>query len=101
MRSAPLLSPQYQRPTPRQAGLVMTDLAVTTPLHDKDMVMDFLTALVPSADKFTFQFFSDRAWWRREAAGFSSDWCGVLTLGPRPYIGRPRKHKGDAEAAHE
>jgi len=79
----------------------MTDLAVTTPLHDKDMVMDFLTALVPSADKFTFQFFSDRAWWRREAAGFSSDWCGVLTLGPRPCIGRPRKHKGDAEAAHE
>jgi len=100
VRSAPLLSPQYQRPTPRQAGLVMTDLAVTTRLHDKDTVMDFLTALDPSADKFTFQFFSDGAWCRREAAGFSSDWCGVLTLGPRPCIGRPRKH-GAAEAAHE
>ena len=37
----------------------MTDLAVTRPLHDKDMVMDF--SLNPSADKFTFQFFSDGA----------------------------------------
>jgi len=79
----------------------MTDLAVSTPLHDKDMVMDFLIALDSSAAKFTFQFFSDGAWPRREAARFSSDCCGVLTLGPRPCIGRPRKLKGNAEAAHE
>ena len=25
----------------------------------------------------------------------------LASLGPRPCIGRPRKHKGDAEAAHE
>ena len=37
----------------------MTDLAPTTPMHDKDMARDFLTGLDPSAGRFTFQFFGD------------------------------------------
>jgi hypothetical protein len=37
----------------------MTNLALTTPVHDKDMARNFLAGLDPRAHKFTFQFFSD------------------------------------------
>ena len=37
----------------------MSDLTTTKAAHDKNMSRDFLTCLDPSADKFTFQFFSD------------------------------------------
>jgi hypothetical protein len=37
----------------------MSDLTITTPVHDKDMAKDFLARLDPDADRFTFQFFSD------------------------------------------
>src|SRR6266487_2585748 len=43
----------------RKDTLVMNELNLTTPLHDKDMARDFLTGLDPSAGKFTFQFFRD------------------------------------------
>src|SRR5262249_22866356 len=38
----------------------MTNLALTTPVHDKSMARDFLAGLDPRSHKFTFQFFSDR-----------------------------------------
>jgi Protein of unknown function (DUF3987)/Primase C terminal 2 (PriCT-2) len=37
----------------------MTDLTLTTLVHDKDMARDFLTGLDPKAGRFSFQFFSD------------------------------------------
>jgi hypothetical protein len=37
----------------------MTELTLTTPVHDKDMARDFLSGLDPTTEKFTFQFFSD------------------------------------------
>ncbi len=39
----------------------MDSVTLITPAHDKDMAKDFLAGLDPSASKFTFQFFSDRA----------------------------------------
>jgi hypothetical protein len=39
----------------------MSNLALTTPAHDKDTARDFLAVLDPSASRFTFQFFSDGA----------------------------------------
>jgi hypothetical protein len=37
----------------------MSDLTIITPAHEKDMAIDFLAGLDPSASRFTFQFFSD------------------------------------------
>jgi hypothetical protein len=50
----------------------MTDLTLTTPVHDKDMARDFLTGLDPTAGRFTFQFFSDGA------SGYAEVFHGTL-----------------------
>ena len=36
----------------------MTDLALAAATHDKAMAREYLALLDPTADKFTFQFFS-------------------------------------------
>jgi hypothetical protein len=60
----------------------MTDLTLTTPVHDKDMARDFLACLDPSAGKFTFQFFNDGAGTYAEIFHGTLDevWAKVQTL---------------------
>src|SRR5262245_14049531 len=85
----------------------MTNLTLTTPVHDKDMARDFLAGLDPGADRFTFQFFSDgpgryaeifhgtldEVWPKIQALNMPEGGVGVfVTINETDFTGRSSKN---------